>query len=481
MSSFGEFIITLERILPHFTPVVAALAGTSVVVLVSGAFNGPKKILFQSAVFATSFAAATAYIMKDEHLLLPLWKAFTVIPDEAKFALSVCLIGGAYFGGALYIAGVNIPSPDSANNDYPATLDSVVTFDLPLSIPLKDKDLFEWMFDKLTREIVTDLPSVYEMPTEAVSWVENMIRYTVAGGKMNRGLATMDVHRTLATANGIAISDKIRCQIAALGWCVEFLQAFFLVADDLMDDSVTRRGQPCWYRLPNVRMIAINDSFILETCVFKILKKYFGGEAYYNQLVDLFIETTRQTEFGQLLDLTSQPLGGVVDLNRFTLDRYKAIVKYKTAFYSFYLPVALGMVVSGITQRSLFEKARDILCIMGEYFQIQDDYLDCYGDPEVIGKIGTDIQDNKCSWLVVQALQIVTPAQRQVLEENYGKHDERKVAAVKQLFNEINLKSVFEKYEAESYQTIQLLLQDVKGIPKEVFEFLLKKIYKRSK
>ncbi|GCB86856.1 hypothetical protein scyTo_0027556, partial [Scyliorhinus torazame] len=47
---------------------------------------------------------------------------------------------------------------------------------------------------------------------------------------------------------------------------------------------------------------------------------------------------------------------------------------------------------------------------------LQDDYLDCYGDPEVTGKIGTDIQDNKCSWLVVQALGRVNTAQRQLLE-----------------------------------------------------------------
>ncbi len=88
-----------------------------------------------------------------------------------------------------------------------------------------------------------------------------------------------------------------------------------------MDDSVTRRGNPCWFRIPDVKLIAINDSFILESCVYKILKRYFGDEQCYPQLVDIFIEVTRQTEFGQLLDLTSQKLGGPIDLNRFTLSR----------------------------------------------------------------------------------------------------------------------------------------------------------------
>jgi len=290
------------------------------------------------------------------------------------------------------------------------------------------------------------------------------------------------VHRTLIThLRDRALTDQEIARASVLGWAIEYLQAFFLVADDIMDDSGTRRGQPCWYKMPHVKNIAINDSFILESFVFTLIKKHFGQERYYSRLVDLFLEVVQQTEMGQLLDLTTQPLDKKVDLENFTLERYHLIVKYKTAFYSFYLPVATGMITSGIEDGKAYNLAKEICCLMGEYFQIQDDYLDCFGDPETIGKIGTDIQDKKCSWLVVQALQSATPSQRKLLEENYGEWDDAKVAKVKALYKEMNLSKIFEEYEEESYKQIQAKLDQVTTMPRDVFELFLKKIYKRTK
>ena len=97
---------------------------------------------------------------------------------------------------------------------------------------------------------------------------------------------------------------------------------------------------------------------------------------------------TYQTELGQLLDLTTQPLPPAIpDLKKFTLKRHAEIVKYKTAFYSFYLPVALGLIMGNIDDETAFEQALEICLVMGEYFQVQDDYLDCYGSPEVMVKL----------------------------------------------------------------------------------------------
>ena len=264
---------------------------------------------------------------------------------------------------------------------------------------------------------------------------------------------------------------------------IELLQAFFLVSDDIMDASHTRRGQPCWYRVPNVGMIAINDAFMLESSIYLLLKKYFREEKYYIDLIELFHEVTFQTELGQSCDLLTAPEDHV-DLDNFSMDKFTFIVIYKTAYYSFYLPVALALHFAGHPTPKNLKQAEDILIPMGEYFQAQDDYLDNFADPSVLGKIGTDIQDNKCSWLVNTALKKCSADQRQILQQNYGRKDKNCEALVKKLYDELELEKEYQLYEERSVEKIQQKIAAVdesEGLKKAVFEEFLRKIYKRSK
>jgi farnesyl diphosphate synthase len=270
---------------------------------------------------------------------------------------------------------------------------------------------------------------------------------------------------------------------STLGWLTELLQAFFLVSDDIMDASITRRGEPCWYRQPGVGMIAINDAFMLESAIYLILKKHFRSHPAYLDFIELFHEVTFQTELGQLCDLITAPEDNV-DLNNFSMDKYTFIVIYKTAYYSFYLPVALALYYLQLATPANLKQAHDILIPLGEYFQIQDDYLDAYGDPAVIGKIGTDIKDNKCGWLINQALLICTPEQRKVLDDNYGQKDDAKEAKVKQLYLELGLEKRYQEYEEKrvgELRTMMAAVDESQGLKKEVFESFLAKIYRRSK
>ena len=86
----------------------------------------------------------------------------------------------------------------------------------------------------------------------------------------------------------------------------------------MMDQSVTRRGQPCWFRVEGINLIAINDSFMLEGAIYYLLKKHFRSEPYYVHLLELFHDTTFQTEIGQLIDLITAPEDHV-DLSKFSL------------------------------------------------------------------------------------------------------------------------------------------------------------------
>ncbi|XP_029307920.1 farnesyl pyrophosphate synthase isoform X2 [Cottoperca gobio] len=341
-----------------------------------------------------------------------------------------------------------------------------------------DPQLFEDQFDKL----VTDLSErdiVDPSLADALTRLREVLVYNSPLGKRNRGLSVIGSLRDLLPPTQLT-QDTVQ-QSLVVGWCIEMLQGCFLVADDIMDGSVTRRGQPCWYKRDGIGLDAINDSYLLEASVYRLLRIHCRKQPYYVHLLELFTEISFQTELGQSLDLMTAP-PGQIDLSRFTMDRYKAIVKYKTAFYSFYLPVAAAMYIAGIESEEEHNNAKLILLEMGEFFQIQDDYLDCYGDPAVTGKIGTDIQDNKCSWLVVTALETMTPEQRAELEACYGQNDDACVEKVKALYNTLQMPKLYHNYEEESYQRLQKLIAcHAQNLPHSVFLNFAKKIYKRTK
>ena len=320
-----------------------------------------------------------------------------------------------------------------------------------------EKEGFLSLLPGIVDDICND-PSIADLHPHISEHMEAAIKYNIVGGKMNRGLSVPVSYAVLKPNATQADLEKA----AILGWTVEFLQveqlcnvgsrsipksqAFFLVADDIMDGSETRRGQPCWFRKPEIGLIAFNDSIILETCVYSILARHFSKHPSYTGLLQALLESTRLTSYGQAIDLTTASAynrvrGNEGSLDMFTMDRYSCIVKYKTSHYSFVLPVHLAMRLAGIEDEEKLKTSAAILNDIGHYFQVCDDYLDCYGDPKVTGKLGTDIQDGKCSWLVATALEKSSEAQRRTLESNYGSSDAQEVAAVLEVYEEVRSKN----------------------------------------
>ncbi|KAH3899683.1 probable Farnesyl pyrophosphate synthase [Saccharomycodes ludwigii] len=338
-------------------------------------------------------------------------------------------------------------------------------------------------FPKLVDELKSILTD-YGLPKEAITWYEKSLNYNTPGGKLNRGLSVVDSYAILKGYKSVDdLPEETYFKVALLGWCIELLQAYFLVADDMMDKSITRRGQPCWYRVPNVGEIAINDAFMLEGAIYILLKRHFKKETYYVDLLELFHEVTFQTELGQLLDLITAPEDHV-DLSKFSLKKHSFIVIFKTAYYSFYLPVALAMYVAGIADEKDLKQAHDVLIPLGEYFQIQDDYLDCFGKAEDIGKIGTDIQDNKCSWVINTALTKCTPEERAILDSNYGVKNAESEKKCKTIFNNLGLDKLYHEYEESVAADLRkkiAAIDESRGFKSEVLTVFLNKIYKRSK
>lgn len=326
-------------------------------------------------------------------------------------------------------------------------------------------------------DLVRDLTEYIKKYDEKVAskWFARVLQYNVPQGKKNRGLAAVLAYRMLAKSSDLTPENIRRAHY--LGWCIEMFQSVFLICDDVMDGSQTRRGQPCWYKVDDVKLTAVNDALMIDSAIYYVLKKQFGDEPYYNKLVEAFNEIKFITTVGQSLDLQSAKL----DVTQYTMDLYKSIVSHKTAYYTFYLPVALAMHMTGFNDPEVFRQTKTILLEIGRFFQAQDDFLDCFGDPAVTGKIGTDIEEGKCTWLAVVCMQRASEEQKDIMKECYGSSDPEKVFRVKKLYEELGLPTTYAIYEEESYNIIKTHIQQIsRGLPHELFFKIMEKIYRRD-
>lgn len=363
-----------------------------------------------------------------------------------------------------------------------------------------NKERFIHAFDILKEYIIADAEKNMALSGNRKEYVKKMMDVTCLGGKYNRGITVVDVVDIMSKDVQGEEKERLLFEGCICGWMIEMLQAHFLVEDDIMDDSKTRRGKPCWYLFPGVTtQSAINDGLIVLAMATEIAFNYLGYKpAALMSILKEFHRTDYRTTMGQLYDVTSMRNDADIDAEKkqcpttdfseYTMASFKRIVKYKTAYYTYHLPLVMGIAVCSHLTNAVAniseELTEEIAVVMGEYFQAQDDFMDCYTPPEILGKIGTDIEDMKCSWLAANFVATASEEQMAKFKVNYGKHDAESVAIVKQLYNENNMKDKFEAYEkniAEQVEALLAKLNESNPSFATACRNLWTKTYKRSK
>lgn len=226
---------------------------------------------------------------------------------------------------------------------------------------------------------------------------------------------------------------------------IEVFHNFTLLHDDIMDRSELRRGSPTVHVKYNEN-VAILSGDVMSILASRLMNKAPG--VVLNMVHDVFTKTAMQVCEGQQLDMNFEELDTVSE------EEYLNMIELKTAVL-IAASLKIGAMLGGSSQRDaqdLYEFGRNL----GLAFQLQDDLLDTYGDPAVTGKKqGTDIVDNKKTFLVIQALQTASDAQREELLHWFNKKDsdpQEKIGAVIDIFNNLNVKEKTEKRIREFYQ-----------------------------
>ena len=202
----------------------------------------------------------------------------------------------------------------------------------------------------------------------------------------------------------------------------------------------------------------------------------------------LFSEIERGTQLGQLLDLKSS----FKAFDKCNMQFYEQLAQLKTGLYTFYLPVALADLfitseVDTLNKDTLNKDAalsKSIALQLGLLFQAQDDMLDAFGDPKVTGKIGTDVEEGKCTWLLCRLLEKTDQKEEtgtfHLLKKHYGTPSG--AGAIKQIYEQKGLKADFAHFERQLGTEIETGINQLKGEwRRTLFSTFLRKIQYRIK
>ncbi|XP_055703639.1 farnesyl pyrophosphate synthase-like [Phlebotomus papatasi] len=313
-----------------------------------------------------------------------------------------------------------------------------------------------WLSQAKRNQFMEYFPGIVKELQEKAATIDSLdngkhmakvLEYVVPDGKKYGGVVTAETYKML-TPKSQQTPENLKLGYY-LGWCLELFVDSINMVDDIMDGGKTRRNKTCWYRLEDVQMTAINDSFLIETGVYYLLRKNFGHLDCFMRLLELFNETAFITYMGQTVDLKSSQ-----NFLSITMKNYEAIVMNISSYIISYFPVVLGMTLAGYTDLEIVKQARPILTELGYFYIIENDYMDCFGDPKITGKIGRDIQEGKCRWMAVACLEKASPAQREIMKTHYGRDNPESEAIIKQLYLDLNLPQVYADYAAEVYNRL---------------------------
>ncbi|VDN50256.1 unnamed protein product [Dracunculus medinensis] len=207
--------------------------------------------------------------------------------------------------------------------------------------------------------------------------VDNLFNHVVFGGKYERSQLLISTYKALDRD----ASSKRILEVTKVAACLEICQAFLLTIDDIMDDSIKRRGKNCWHTLPSIGLNACNDAILLDCIVHDVLNDALVQDC------ENFLEILFTVNLIYIIELHF---------------RYRDIVNNKTSYYSFYSPIKIACLLAD--QPLVPSQWKSLAFKSGYLFQAQDDYIDCFGESIITGKIGSDLREGKCTWIICKAL-----------------------------------------------------------------------------